>query len=69
MKCPACGTAEMIRDSRDIPYIYKGKLTIIPHIEGDFCSACGESVLDAAMAERLSNSMLSFNGDVEEAGG
>lgn len=61
MKCPACGAAEMIHDSRDIPYTYMGKLTIIPHIEADFCPDCGESVLDSAIAERLSNSMLAFN--------
>lgn len=64
MKCPACGAAEMIHDSRDIPYTYKGEQTIIPHIEGDFCPACGESVLDSTMAARFSNAMLAFNREV-----
>ena len=27
MKCPCCGAAELIHDTRDMPYIYKGETT------------------------------------------
>jgi len=25
MKCPVCGAAELIHDTRDLPYTYKGE--------------------------------------------
>lgn len=46
MKCPVCGGAELIHDTRDMPYTYKGESTIIPAVTGDFCPACGEVVLN-----------------------
>ena len=40
MKCPCCGAAELIHDTRDVPYIYKGDATIIPGFRhGDLHSA------------------------------
>jgi HTH-type transcriptional regulator/antitoxin MqsA len=53
MKCPLCGRAELIHDTRDIPYVYKGEETSMPGIEGDFCPACGESILDMDNAKRV----------------
>ncbi len=64
MKCPACGAAKLVRDTRDIPYIYKGETTTIPAVRGDFCPACGESVLAAAESKRVSTAMLDFNKQV-----
>ena len=29
MKCPVCGAAELIHDTRDLPYTYKGESTTI----------------------------------------
>ena len=46
MKCPCCGAAELIHDTRDIRYVYKGEATTIPAVTGDFCPACGEVVLN-----------------------
>jgi len=45
MKCPCCGAAELIPDTRDMPYTYKGEHTIIPAVTGDFCPACGVKLL------------------------
>lgn len=39
MQCLACGAAELVTDSRDISYSYKGESTIIPDAKGDFCPA------------------------------
>jgi len=64
MKCPACEAAELVRDTRDMPYTYKGETTTIPAVVGDFCLACGESVLDAAESSRVSAAMLAFNRQV-----
>ncbi len=32
------------QDTRDIPYTYKGEITAIPAVTGDFCPACGEAI-------------------------
>jgi HTH-type transcriptional regulator/antitoxin MqsA len=61
MKCPACGAAELVHDTRDLPYTYKGESTIIPAVTGDFCPACGEVVMDMGEGTRHSATMLAFN--------
>ena len=52
MKCPACGAADLIHDTRDLPYTYKGETTLITAVTGDICPACSESVLDALESGR-----------------
>jgi HTH-type transcriptional regulator / antitoxin MqsA len=64
MKCPSCGGAALVRDTRDLPYMYKGETTTIPAVRGTFCPACGESVLSAAESSRVSAAMLEFNKQV-----
>ena len=64
MKCPACGAAKLVRDTRELPYTYKGDTTTIAAVAGDYCRACGESVLDAAESARVSAAMLAFNRQV-----
>ena len=48
MKCPVCGAAELMRDTRDVSFTYKGETTVIPAVTGDFCPACDESITDMA---------------------
>lgn len=67
MKCSMCGAADLVHDIRDMPYTYKGETTIIRDVEGDYCPACGEAVLDEAQGERVSAAMLEFNRDVNAA--
>ena len=64
MKCPICSGAELVHDTRDVAYTYKGESTVIPAVTGDFCAACGESILDAAESARTSAMMLEFNKQV-----
>ena len=64
MKCPLCAAAELVHDTRDLPYTYKGEATLIPAVTGDFCPACGEAILDAAESSRTSAAMLDFNKQV-----
>ena len=64
MKCPACGAAKLVHDTRDLPYTYKGETTTIPAVAGDYCPACGEAVLNAAQSARTSAAMLEFNKQV-----
>jgi HTH-type transcriptional regulator/antitoxin MqsA len=41
------------RDTRDLPYTYKGETTTILAMTGDFCPACAESILNGAESERV----------------
>jgi len=64
MKCPICAGSELVHDTRDIPYTYKGESTMIPSVTGDFCSACGEAVLEKRESVRISALMLEFKKQV-----
>ena len=67
MKCPACGAAELAHDTRDLPHIYKGETAVILAVTGDYCPACGETVLSAAESARTSTAMMEFNKQVNAA--
>ena len=67
MRCPVCGAADLIHDTRDIPYTYRGKTTIIPAVTGDFCPACDESVTDMAETDRVMREMRAFNMQINAA--
>ena len=64
MKCPICGGAELVHDTRDVPHTYKGETTALPGLTGDFCPACGEVILDAQESARFSAMMIEFNKQV-----
>jgi HTH-type transcriptional regulator/antitoxin MqsA len=67
MQCPICADAELLRDTRDLPYAYKGETTVIPAVMGEFCPGCGEAVLDIAESRRVSAAMLEFHKEVNGA--
>ena len=67
MKCPVCGAAELVRDTRDVPYTYKGEATTIAAVKVDFCPACDESITDAAETDRVMRDMQAFNQQVNAA--
>lgn len=67
MKCPVCGAAELIHDTRDLPYTYKGETTLIQEVTGDFCPACAESILDADASDRVMKEMRDFSRQVNAA--
>jgi HTH-type transcriptional regulator / antitoxin MqsA len=62
MKCPICGAAKLVHDTRDVPYTYKGESTILPHVTGDFCPACDEFIL--AESRRTMELMSAFSKEV-----
>jgi HTH-type transcriptional regulator / antitoxin MqsA len=64
MQCPTCGAAKLTRDTRDVPYSYKGESMVIPSVMGDFCVACGEMVLGVSESTRVNAAMLAFNKQV-----
>nr|WP_205736262.1 type II TA system antitoxin MqsA family protein [Acidiferrobacter sp. SPIII_3] len=67
MKCPVCGGAELIPDTRDLPYTYKGETTTIPAVSGEFCPACGEAILESGESDRVMREMRAFSKEVNAA--
>lgn len=64
MKCPVCGSAELMHDTRHMPYTYKSENTIIEDVVGDYCTTCDEVILDSEESARVSAAMLAFNKQV-----
>ena len=58
MRCPTCSSGTLMRDTRDIPYHYRGNLVVLPQVTGDFCGVCDESVLGADESRRTMALML-----------
>ncbi len=67
MKCPTCGAADLIHDTRDVPYTYKGETTTIAAVAADFCSACDESITCMTETDRVMREMQAFNKQVNAA--
>ena len=67
MKCPVCGAAELIQDTRDVVEVYKGESTTIPGVTGKFCPACGEVILNREHGDRYSDLVGQFHRQVNSA--
>lgn len=65
--CPSCGAADLIHETRDVSYIYKGEQTTISEVTGDFCPACGEVVLNREHGDRYSDLVGEFQRQVNAA--
>jgi HTH-type transcriptional regulator / antitoxin MqsA len=68
MKCPVCGEAELVQDTRDVLYTYKDESAIVPAVTGDFCPSCGEIILDAAEADRYGAAVSALHKHVHATG-
>lgn len=64
MKCPACGAADLVADTRDLPVHYRGARSDVPAVKGEFCPVCDEAVLDASESRRVSAAILEFHREV-----
>ena len=60
MKCPVCGAAELVHDTRDLTYTCEGETTLILAVTGDFCPVCAESVLDGVESDRVMREIRAF---------
>jgi len=67
VKCITCGQAELVHDTRDVQYTYKGETTTIQGVTGDFCPACGDSVHDKEESSRINGLMLDFTKEVNSS--
>ncbi len=67
MKCPVCGAAELIHDTRDELYTYKGETAVIAAVTGDYCPACGECLTGPEETDRVMREMRAFAQQVNAA--
>ena len=67
MKCPSCGAAKLIHDTRDVTYVYKGQTTSLPAITGNFCPACGEVILNREHGDRYIELIGQFQRHINSA--
>jgi len=65
MKCPVCGGAELIHDTRDVAYTYKGQSTLISRVAADYCPACGEAVMGMADCDQYMDALGEFQREVD----
>ncbi|WP_081060321.1 type II toxin-antitoxin system MqsA family antitoxin [Burkholderia territorii] len=68
MRCPSCGATDLVHDTRDIKFTYKGETTSIPAVSGRYCDACGDSLPDAGEGDRISSAALEFKTICDERG-
>lgn len=63
MNCPTCETGKLVAATRDMPYAYKGRKTVIKAVKGQYCGnrKCGEVVMELDESIRTSREMLEFN--------
>jgi HTH-type transcriptional regulator/antitoxin MqsA len=45
VRCHICGKGELVEETRDTPYTYKGRKTVLKNISGEWCPSCGEVFL------------------------
>ena len=64
MKCPVCGGAHLVSDTRDVPYTYKGQTTTIPSVTAEFCPACDEAVMDKENTDLFMAAVGAFQREV-----
>jgi HTH-type transcriptional regulator/antitoxin MqsA len=67
MKCPICGEQDLAYGSQSMEYSYKGESIIIADVQGEYCPACGEGVLDMDESKRVNEIILTFNKQVNAA--
>jgi HTH-type transcriptional regulator/antitoxin MqsA len=67
MKCSICGKGELVRDTRAVPYTYKGQKTLIKNIHGEYCTRCGMGYYgpDDDPDDRLMAGMRAFREKVD----
>jgi len=57
MRCPVCGATDLVHETRDLVYVYKGRAVTVPAIAGEFCAACDEAVLGEEEARRYEDAL------------
>ena len=60
MKCPVCGAADLIHDTRDITHTCNDESIVISAVTADFCPACSEFITDMTETDRIMREIRSL---------
>jgi len=58
--CPACGSTNMVFESRDIPFDYKHEHLVVEQVRGWFCQSCNEALFADGEGVRYAAALDSF---------
>ena len=64
--CPACGSANTVREERTVTFKSRGQTLEIPNMVGWFCNDCGEAVLDDGYGESYFRQIEAFSNSISE---
>lgn len=64
MKCPVCGTAGTVHETRNVTRQYKGVRRVFKDVTGTFCDACGEITFDAQEGQDYFEQVAAFMKEV-----
>lgn len=68
MKCSECGNKEeMVEETRDLPYTYKGRKTVLKDISGGWCPGCGEVYFRKGQGDKYMAAIRAFKKEVNAA--
>lgn len=65
MKCPICGSKDIVIGAQDVPYSYKGHDTLIKDVHGEHCTKCHEVVMNTEQAEAFLAKVKAFEAAVD----
>jgi HTH-type transcriptional regulator/antitoxin MqsA len=63
-RCPACGAGELVQETRNMPYVYKGRKTVLADISGRWCPSCGEVFLRNGEIDHYMAALNAFKKEV-----
>jgi HTH-type transcriptional regulator/antitoxin MqsA len=66
-QCHVCGKGELVQDTRDMPYAYKGRKTGLKSISGQWCTSCGEVFLGKGKIDNFMAAVSAFKKEVNAA--
>lgn len=68
MRCAECeNNEELVEETRDLSYTYKGKKTVLKDISGGFCPACGEVYFRQGQGDKYMAAIRAFKKEVNAA--
>jgi HTH-type transcriptional regulator/antitoxin MqsA len=68
MRCAECDSnKELVEETRDLPYTYKGRKTVLKDISGGWCPACGEVYFRPGQGDKYLAAIRAFKKEVNAA--
>lgn len=59
-RCHACGKADLVQKTKNMPYVYKGQSTVLADVSGQWCPACNEAFLKGDEIDHYMAAVIAF---------